>query len=154
MKIATPEIRTIVVNAYLYGIASRQQLADIFGYHVGSIGRWIREGRQDKRLSLLPRGHRISVFSHEERARLADYIEKNPDATLAEIREHFGKSCSLLALHKITRSLGYVFKKTLKASEQEREDMARSREERKRSRRKPPGTKAAPACIRSRSQLH
>ena len=111
MKIATPEIRAIVVNAYFSGTATRQQLADIFGYHIGSIGRWIRESRQDKRLSPLPRGHRISVFTHEERAQLVEYIENNPDATLVEIREHFGKNCSLPALHKITRSLGYFFKK-------------------------------------------
>jgi hypothetical protein len=35
MKIANPEIRSIVAKAYLSGSACRQQLADIFGYHIG-----------------------------------------------------------------------------------------------------------------------
>jgi transposase len=42
MKIATPEIRVIVVKAYQARTASRRQLADIFGYHIETIGRWIR----------------------------------------------------------------------------------------------------------------
>ena len=111
MKIATEEIRTVVVNAYLSGKASRQHLAEIFGYHIGSIGRWIRESQREHRLSPLPRGHRVSVFSAEERIQLGNYIEKNPDATLNEIREYFGKECSLAALHKIIQKMGYVFKK-------------------------------------------
>jgi len=117
------------VNAYLSKHASRQQLADIFGYHIGSISRWIRESQRENRFSPLPRGHRVSVFSVEERIQLGEYIEKNPDATLNEIRAHFGKGCSLAALHKIIDKMGYVYKKTLKASEQEREDIAKSRAE-------------------------
>jgi len=110
MKIANHEIRSIVVKAYLSGTASRRQLADIFGYHIETIGRWIRASRH-ARFTPLPRGHRRSVFNPEELEQLAAYIEKNPDATLSELRERFGKKCSLPALHKITRKIGYVFKK-------------------------------------------
>ena len=110
MKIANPEIRSIVAKAYLSGSVSRQQLADIFGYHIETISRWIRASRQG-RLAPLPRGHRRSVFTPEELEQLAAYIEKNPDATLSDLRAHFGKKCSLPALHKITRKMGYVFKK-------------------------------------------
>jgi len=110
MKIAKPEIRSLVVKAYLHGTASRRQLADIFGYHIETIGRWIRASRQN-RFTPLPRGHRRSVFSPEELEHLAAYIESNPDATLSELRERFDKKCSLPALHKIIRKMGYVFKK-------------------------------------------
>lgn len=110
MKIASPEIRSIVVSAYQAGTASRQQLADIFGYHIETIGRWIRKSRQDQPASL-PRGHRRSVFSAGELQQLVAYIESNPDATLNELRERFEKKCSLPALHKIIRKMGYVFKK-------------------------------------------
>lgn len=110
MKIAKPEIRSLVVKAYLHGTASRRQLADIFGYHIETIGRWIRASRQN-RFTPLPRGHRRSVFSPEELEQLAAYIESNPDATLNEIKDRFKKKCSLPALHKITRKMGYVFKK-------------------------------------------
>lgn len=110
MKIATPEIRSIAVNAYVSGAASRQQLADIFGYHVDTIGRWIRESQQGK-FAPLPRGHRPSVFSAGELAQLVSYINANPDATLSELCERFGQKCSLPAMHKLTRKMGYVFKK-------------------------------------------
>lgn len=110
MKIAGPTIRSIVVEAYLRGVADRRQLADIFGYHIETIGRWIRASRQG-RYSPMPRGHRRSVFSPEELEQLAAYIESRPDATLSELRERFGKKCTLPALHKITRKIGYIFKK-------------------------------------------
>ncbi|SBW08728.1 hypothetical protein KL86DPRO_40167 [uncultured delta proteobacterium] len=110
MKQATPEIRSIVVAAYFAGTASRKQLADIFGYHIETVSRWIRCSRVG-RLAPLPRGHRISVFNANELVQLAAFIENNPDATLAEIRTHFAKSCSLVAIHKIIQKIGYVFKK-------------------------------------------
>jgi transposase len=131
MKIATPEIRSIVVTAYLSGTASRRQLADIFCYHIETIGKWIRAGLKG-RFTPLPRGHRIPAFNTEELEQLAAYIERKPDATLSELselREHFGKECSLPALHKIIRKMALVLKKTLRASEQEREDIANSRDE-------------------------
>jgi len=72
MKIANFETRSIVVKAYLSGVASRRQLADIFGYHIETIGRWIRASRQE-RFTPLTRGHRRSVFSPEELKQLAAY---------------------------------------------------------------------------------
>ena len=43
MKIASEEIRTIVVKAYLSVTASRQPLSEIFGYTTASISNWVRE---------------------------------------------------------------------------------------------------------------
>ena len=113
MRIATTDIRSAVVRAYESGVASRKQLAEIFGYHINSIGRWIRECRATKRLSPLPRGHRALVFSQDELIELGKYVEENPDATLKEIREHFQKSCSLATISKMAANLGYTFKKNL-----------------------------------------
>jgi transposase len=110
MKIATPEIRSIAVNAYVSGAADRRQLAEIFGYHIETIGRWIRESQREQ-FAPLPRGHRPSIFSHEELEQLGAYIRINPDATLSELCERFGQKCSLPAMHKITRKMGYIFKK-------------------------------------------
>lgn len=64
-------------------------------------------------MKALPRGHRISMFSAEERKQLVELLEKRPDITLDEIRMHFGKQCSLNAVHKIVKALGFVFKKKL-----------------------------------------
>lgn len=110
MSIATPEIRSIVVTTYRAGTASRQQLGDIFGYHNETIGRWVRNSLQNQDTSL-PRGHRISVFSAGELEQLAAYVENNPDATLNELKECFGKKCSLPAIHKLQERLGRFPKK-------------------------------------------
>ena len=111
MKTATQEIRETVVKAYVSGIASRKQLADIFGYHIQSIGNWIRKYTKTDQIASLPKGHRKSVFSDIEREKLVELLQNNGDLTLAEIKEHFGKSCSLTAIHKIVVKIGFTFKK-------------------------------------------
>jgi len=111
MKIASEEIRTIVVKAYLSGTASRQHLSEIFGYTTASISNWVRAYKQENRLTPRPQGHRKAVFSEAELEQLADVLAKKVDLTLAEIREHFRKSCSLVAIHKTVVKLGFVFKK-------------------------------------------
>jgi hypothetical protein len=68
---------------------------------------------------------KCSIFSREKLDQLGAYIKVNPDATLSELCERFGQKCSLPVMHKITRKMDYVFKKTLKASEREREDAAK-----------------------------
>ncbi|MEF2231139.1 MAG: hypothetical protein V3571_09440 [Pseudodesulfovibrio sp.] len=59
---------------------------------------------------------------------LAALVEDQPDLTLEEIRETLSEKGSLMAAHGELKRLGFRFKKTLKASEQEREDMTESRE--------------------------
>lgn len=110
MKTASVEVRTIVIKAHGSGI-SRQQIADIVGYHLNSVSRWIREFERENRLEAHRRGHRASIFSQEEREKLVELIGKRPDVTLEELRAHFAKVCSLNAIHKLLKSLGFVFKK-------------------------------------------
>jgi len=111
MKIASEEIRTLVVKAYLSGTASRQKLSEIFGYTTASISNWVREYKRENRLRPRPKGHRKAVFTTAELEQLADLLEKKVDMTLAEIREHFRKSCSLVAIHNTVVKLGFVLKK-------------------------------------------
>jgi transposase len=110
MKTASTEIHHFAIQACRAGIP-RQQIADILGYHLNSVSRWIREFEREERLEARPRGHRASIFSDEERQELIGLIEKRVDMTLEEIRLHFAKDCSLNAIHKLVKSLGFVFKK-------------------------------------------
>ena len=110
MKTASLEIRGIAIRAYGAGI-SRQQIADIVGYHLNSVSRWIREFERESRLEALPRGHRASIFSEAERREIVELIGKQPDITLEELRSRFAKDCSLNAIHKLLKTLGFVFKK-------------------------------------------
>ena len=111
MKKASEEIRAMVVKAYLSGTASRRQLSEIFGYTPASIGNWVREYKQEKRLAPRRQGHRRAVFTDAELKQLSELLEKEVDLTLAEIREHFRKQCSLVAIHKTVVKLGFIFKK-------------------------------------------
>ena len=110
MKTASPEVRSIAIRAYNSGI-SRQQVSDIVGYHLNSVSRWIREFERENRLEARARGRRPSIFSGEERKELVELIHNQVDMTLEEIRTHFAKNCSLNAIHKLLKALGFVLKK-------------------------------------------
>lgn len=111
MSIASPEIRKIAVEAYLSAKATQQQIADIFGFHRTAIVRWVREYRKDGRLVPQTRGHMAKAFSDEEKERLAIMVEEKPDLTLEEIKEAFSKQCSLVAVHRELKRLGFRYKK-------------------------------------------
>lgn len=113
MKTASAETRALVVKAYTSGIATRKQLAEIFGYHIQSIGNWIREFEREGRIAPRQKGHRKSVFTDDEKSALIELVHSNVDITLEELRERFGKSCSLVAIHKTVVKLGFVFKKNI-----------------------------------------
>jgi len=113
MKTASAETRALVIKAYTSGIATRKQLAEIFGYHLQSIGNWIREYNRDKRIAPRPKGHRKSVFTDEEKGKIVELFKHKTDITLEELRNLFGKSCSLVAIHKTVVKLGFVFKKNV-----------------------------------------
>ena len=66
-------------------------------------------------MKALSRGHRNFIFSTEERKQHVELLEKRSDITLDEIRMHFGKQCSLNAVHKIVKALGFMLEKTLRA---------------------------------------
>jgi transposase len=111
MKTASAEIRELVVKAYMSRVATRKQLSEIFDYHIQSIGNWIREYTREGRIAALPKGHRESVFSPEEREQLVALLQNRVDMTLAEIKDYFGKDCCLAAIHRIVAKLGFVVKK-------------------------------------------
>jgi len=110
MKTATPEVRFIAIKAYKSGIP-RQQVADIVGYHLNSVSRWIREFERENRLESRDRGRRPSIFSTEDRKKLVELIKNRVDITLEEMRFHLAKDCSLNAIHKLLKTLGFVVKK-------------------------------------------
>lgn len=111
MKTASAETRALVVKAYTSGVATRKQLAEIFGYHIQSIGNWIREFEHEGRIVPRAKGHRKSVFTDEEKIALTQLFQDNTDITLEELREKFSKNCSLVAIHKTVIKLGFAFKK-------------------------------------------
>mgnify|MGYP001365022720 CR=1 FL=1 len=63
-----------------------------------------------------------------DRDQLAALVKEDADATLAELRERLGVKCSLTAIWMVLDTLRITFKKkTLRAAEQERPDVAEKR---------------------------
>lgn len=119
MKFASEEIRTKAVHAYLTGKASAKKLAEIFGYTPCTILNWVRAYKTQGQTAPKPNGHRKSCFTEEELEQLTSLLESRVDMTLEEIRAHFNKACSLTAIHKIVKKLGFVYKKNLKGKRAE-----------------------------------
>ena len=74
---------------------------------------WVRRLKQQRRErgDILPRdaGHRPRSFDREQLQKL---VEQTPDATLVELRERLGTTCSLSALHKALVQLKLTYKKS------------------------------------------
>lgn len=115
MKFGSFEIRKMVVQAILKGVATPAQMANITGYTVVTINNWVKIFQDEGRYGPKPNGHRHPCFSEAELAELKAILQQRPDTTLQEIKDHFGKSCSLAAICKMLIKLGFRFKKNLKS---------------------------------------
>ena len=112
MKRASQEIRALAVKGVQSGQYTVQQMADLTkNYTAASIYNWIRVSREEKRLTPKPGGHRAPAFSADEQEQLRELLKQQPSITLEEIRQHFQKSCSVVAVHKTLRRMGITFKK-------------------------------------------
>ena len=114
MKRASQEIRALAVKGVKSGQYTVQQMADLTGYTAASIYNWARVSREEKRVTAKPGGHRAPAFSADEQGQLRELVKEQPSITLEEIREHFQKSCSVVAVHKTLRRMGITFKKNIK----------------------------------------
>jgi len=107
MKIASQEIRETAIKAYLSGKVSKQQIADVLGYHLSAINRWLRAFMCNDRLSPLPRGHMQSAFTSKEREELVTLLHEQPDITISEIKIKLGKNCSDSSVYRAISASGF-----------------------------------------------
>lgn len=102
------DLRKKVLAAYDRGKQTKE-IAEMFGVSTA----WARRVKQRRRdhgeLAPRPRvgKHPIKV----DRARLAELVRAQPDATLAELRERLGVECSISAVWHAVHQLGLSFKK-------------------------------------------
>ena len=114
MKRASPEIRALAVKAFQSGQYTVEQIAKLTDYTAATVYNWLRASRVEKRLTPKPSGHRAPAFSASEEEQLRELLKQQPGITLAGIREHFGKSCSLVTVHNTLKRMGITFKKNTK----------------------------------------
>ena len=76
-----------------------------------------------------PRGHFPAAFTQQRLAQLDELTDKQPDATLEELVDLSNVECSVMAVKRALDRLGYRYKKTLYADEQNREDVKLQRKQ-------------------------
>jgi len=112
MRAYSLDLRERVMKAYDEGQWTVGQLAERF-----KVGEWwiykLKRQRQNEG-SLAPRKGAVGQprrFQAGQLNRLQQYVDRHPDATLEQIREKLGVSCTVVTIHHTLRRLGYRYKK-------------------------------------------
>ena len=108
------ELRRRVLDAVDNNLGTQQKIAHIFSVSAIWIRKLLQRRRETGSIEPLPRTQgRKPAFRGANLQQLNDFIEKNPDATLEEIKEYFSDSvnCSIVAIHNTLKRLGWRYKK-------------------------------------------
>ena len=120
-------IRKRILELYERGRSTRE-IAQFSGFCVAAVRR-VRQQFRERR-ALEPQTHlggRKTLLSEERKQRLRYLLSEQPDATLAELGARMDRSFRTSTIDLWLRRLGWKFKKTLAAAEQERPDVAERR---------------------------
>jgi transposase len=128
-KAYSSDLRERVIAAVASGM-SRREAAELFDVAISTAVKWLQRLRATGSSAAKPRGGSTSRLE-KHTARILAVTDERPDATLKEILAALGKQrirtsrsalSRFLGRHNITRK-----KKSLRAAEQQREDVARAR---------------------------
>jgi len=111
MRISTSQLRARALAAYETDKGTQSEIATLYGVSTRTFQRWCQKYELTGSTEPDKRGHRVAVYSGKELKRLDRTISKHPDATLEELRELTGKSCSIMAVQRAVVRLGYSLKK-------------------------------------------
>jgi transposase len=102
------DLRGRILIAYDRGLETKE-VADTFGVSPA----WARRVKQRRREhgEVRPRPMGGKRFEKIDRARLAELVRTQPDATLEELRERLGVVCAISAVCTALKKLGLSFKK-------------------------------------------
>jgi len=122
------DLRERVIEAVAAG-ASRREAAECFEVSVASAVKWVQRWRDDNSAAAKPRGGSVSPleeFATEILAVIAEHPDLTLVETLAELRKRRIRT-SRSALWRFLDRHNITFKKSLQATERQREDVARAR---------------------------
>ncbi len=130
MKPTSIDLRERILAAYDAAEGTRQEIADRFKVSLGLVKKLLT---QRKTLGTIEPQYqnvgRKPAFDGRNLNQLNKFLQKRNDSTLMEIQEHFSGSvlCSIQTIANAIKRLGWRYKKTLRANEQGREDIAPKR---------------------------
>lgn len=106
------DLRERVVRACDEGAGTHEEIAERFGVGVWWIWKLLRQRRETGSIAPKPHGGgHPPAFSAGQLARLRKEVERDPAATLAELRARCGVRCSIQAVSTTLKNLGYTRKK-------------------------------------------
>jgi transposase len=131
MKAVSEDLRKRILDTIQRGDGSLRQIARRFLVSVSFITRLLQLHRSTGSLEPRPHGGgNPPILSPEDLQQLRELVQKQPDATLEELRQRLGVSCSLMTLSRALRKLGLPRKKKIpRSQEQDRPDVQEQRQE-------------------------
>lgn len=129
MRALSLDLLERIVAAYDRGDRTQREVAELFSVSEFTVRKLLRQRRETGNLA--PRygrtgGRRKILAEHQEKLR--EILAQRPDMTLEQMRDTLELDCTIQAIHYALLRMGYSYKKTLRASEQDREDVAIARE--------------------------
>lgn len=112
MKALSLDLRERIVAACDRGEQTQQQIADRFAVSLGMIKKLLKQRRRIGDISA--QYHRCrgkTKISPEQKDLMRQRLEERPDITLAELRDKCRLSCTLPAIHKVLKKMGFTYKK-------------------------------------------
>src|SRR4051794_28083736 len=122
------DLRKRVLDTVGRGDGSLRQVARRFLVSISFVTRLLQLHRITG--SVLPRRHgggNPAALGPGDLERLRELVRKQPDATLEELRQRLGASCSTMTISRALRKLGLPRKKAPRAQEQDRLDVQEQR---------------------------
>ena len=131
MKAYSQDLRQRILDTVQRGDGTLGQIARRFLVSVSFITRLLQRHRSTR--SLEPRAHgggNPAVLSPKDLEQLRELVQKQPDATLEELRQRLGVSCSLMTISRPLRKLRLPRKKKIPRSQvQDRPDVQEQRQQ-------------------------
>ena len=131
MKASSQDLRKRILDTGHRGDGSLRQIARRFLVRVSFVTRLLQLQRSTSSLEPRPHGGGNSaVLGPNDLEQLRELIRQQPDATLEELRQRLGVSCSLMTISRALNKLGLPRKKKIpRAQEQDRPEVQRQRRE-------------------------
>jgi transposase len=121
MRPYSEDLRARIMGAIERGEESWRQIAERFVVSVSCVVRLVQSYRETGTLEPKPHGGgQKAALDQEQREKLRELVQAQPDATLQELHDSLGTSCSLATISRTLKSLGLPRKqKVLHASERD-----------------------------------
>jgi transposase len=129
MRPYSNDLRERVAAAVDHAEGSLREIARRFRVSLSFVVRLLQRRRHADTLDPLPHGGGPTpVLGPDDQQRLEELIREQPDATLEQLRQRGGFTCSLTTLWRAVRDLDLTYKKkTLHADERDRPDVQTKR---------------------------